>query len=201
MIDFENVNFFLIIVIIYLLYYYTKIPTYLNDYILDIPKSTSSNNTNKGHTTHIKFEDFKIYQKLNSISYAHAEKYWKRYQKYKQKSERLNKYKGYLYFDNAVLGFQKCINYLQSIGISTKEKELKKGFETDNFKRKSEIIEISSKTKQLYIQEMIILDELAQKINKHWSENKNIYNRPVEFNINYPRDNADDTLNYFDYYV
>tara|TARA_Y100000389_G_scaffold192359_1_gene219709 strand:- start:862 stop:1467 length:606 start_codon:yes stop_codon:yes gene_type:complete len=201
MINFENINFLLLIVIIYLLYYYTKIPKYLNDYILEIPEPPSSNNITNVHESHIKFEDFKIYQKLNSISYAHAEKYWKRYQKFKNKAERLNKYKEHIYFDNAVLGFQKCINFLQSIGTSTKEKKIKTGYETDNFKRKSEIIEISSKTKKLYIQEMIILNDLAKKINENWKKNKNVYNRPVEFNINYPRENADDTLNYFDYYV
>ena len=71
----------------------------------------------------------------------------------------------------------------------------------DNFKRESEIINISSKTKKLYIQETIILDELSKKINENWKKNPNVYNRPVEFNINFPHENADDTLNYFDYYV
>ena len=200
MIDFENRNFLLIFVIIYLLYNYTKIPSFINDYILDIPQKPllTSNSHNENN---IKFEDFKIYQKINSINYSQAGKYWKRYQKFKNKAEILNKYKEHLYFDNAVLAFQKCINFLQSIGVNTKEKKLKTGIELDDFSRKSKLIDISKKTKQLYIQESFVLDDLAKKINKNWEKNPNVFNRPVEFNINYPKENADDSLNYFDYYV
>jgi hypothetical protein len=200
MIDFENINFLLIFVIIYLLYNYTKIPSFINDYILDIPQKPLST-SNSHNENNIKFEDFKIYQKINSINYSQAEKYWKRYQKFKNKAEILNKYKEHLYFDNAVLAFQKCINFLQSIGVNTKEKKLKTGFELDDFSRKSKLIDISKKTKQLYIQESFVLDNLAKKINENWKKNPNVFNRPVEFNINYPKENADDSLNYFDYYV
>ena len=205
MINLENINIILIIVILYFFYYHTKIPKYMNDYVLDLPKPAQYAGKKATKTTKGSgggdFSQFKDYQKVNSISYSEAEKYWKKYQKFKKKAESLNTYNNYQYFENAVLSFQKCINHLQSIGVKSKEKKYEDGFKKDDFKRKSILIDISKKTKDLYIKETIVLSELANKINEGWKKKPNLYSKPVFFDLNLPEP-IDENLNgNFDYYV
>lgn len=206
MINFENINILLIIVVLYFFYYHTKIPKYMNDYVLDLPKiqqysgntnDKSSENTNKSGD----FSQFKEYQKTNSISYSEAEKYWKKYQYFKKKADEVNTYNNYQYFENAVLAFHKCINHLQSIGINSKEKKYEDGFKKDDFKRKSILIDISKKIKDFYMKETIVLSDIANKINKKWIEKPNLYSKQVFFDLNLPEPIDQNTSHNFDYYV
>ena len=130
MINLENINILLIFTIIYFFYYYTKIPKLINDNILDLPKVQQYTPTTEGKGTSVDgdFSKFKNYQKINPLAYSEADRYWKRFLRYKKKAEKLNTYKNHQYFENAVLAFQKSINHLQSIGINTTEKEYKDGF-------------------------------------------------------------------------
>ena len=184
-------------------YLNTKIPKLINDNILDLPEVQQYTPTTEEVKTSIDddFSKFKDYQKLNSIAYSEADRYWKRFLKYKKKAEKLNTYKNHQYFENAVLAFQKSINHLQSIGINTTEKEYKDGFKEDDFKRKSEIIDISKKTRDLYMKGTIELNNLAEKVNDSWKKKPNPFSKPVYFDINLPEP-FDITSSFnFDYYV
>ena len=142
-----------------------------------------------------------MYQKLNQIAYSEADRYWKKFIRYKKKAEKINTYQNHQYFENAVLAFQKSINHLQSIGVNTTEKEYTDGFKEDNFKRKSEIIAISKQTRELYMKGNIELSDLAKKINKAWKKKPNLFSKPVYFDLNLPEPNDITSSFNFDYYV
>ena len=151
----------------------------------------------------------KHYKKYNKVSYKDGVKYMRNFfktihilekdaldthlyiNKYDSKEKQLadklkyesSQIKNYnQYFENAMIYLKTATNHFQSITISLPERSFIKGLKYGDYESTKKMNELGKICKELYNECYYILQNMAIKFNKGWSEKPNVYTKEIDMN-------------------